>query len=132
MQQLQAQQELEQRLAMDLTGTYKSRMEAFVSTITCSGCNATQLQQVYSVQVLIIDVSSSFTLDVPVMLCCSPGCSCTTAIQPLQLSCWPCAAASSMDLTKAPPGEQQTWFTLRLMSHAHQTTQLLSEAPVQR
>jgi hypothetical protein len=132
LQQLPAQQQQEQRLAAHLQGTYKSRMEAARSSTSCSSCGHAQLQQVYSVPVRIFDLTSSFTLDVPVLRCCSPGCGSTTAIQPLQLSCWPCATTASMDLTKATPGEQQTWFTLQLLSHADLTAQLLPGLPVQR
>lgn len=100
LQQLPAQQQQEQRLAALLQGTYESRMEADLSSTSCSSCGHAQQQQVYSVPVRIFDLTSSFALDVPVLRCCGPGCGSTTAIQPLQLSCWPSATSPSLDLTR--------------------------------
>jgi hypothetical protein len=131
LQQVPAQQQLEQRLAAAQEGIYRATVEDF-GTRSCSKCGHAQLQQVYSVPVRIIDLTSRVTLDIPVFSCCSPECGCITAINPLQLCCWPSNAGKSFDLSKARAGEQQTWFTMKLMSHAHLTSMIVRRAPMYR
>jgi hypothetical protein len=41
-------------------------------------------------------------------------------------------AGKSFDLSKARAGEQQTWFTMKLMSHAHLTSMIVRRAPMYR
>jgi hypothetical protein len=125
------QHQLEHQLTAAQEGIYKATVEAFVAS-SCASCGHAQLQHEYSVPVRIIDIPSRIKLDVPVVRCSNPECRCITAIKPLQLCCWPSNAGKSYDLTKAAPGEQQTWFTLRLMSHADLTSMIVRRAPMYR
>jgi hypothetical protein len=82
--------------------------------------------------VLVIDISSQVRIQVPIMGCCTPGCSCRTAAQPLELSCWPSNPRAAQDLTTAPPSREQTWFTLRLMAFANFMVMIARRVPMYR
>ena len=129
--QLSQQQQLEQQLADFQAGIYKATLAQHISC-GCPTCGQDQLRQLRLVPVLIIDVNCRMQLSVPVLQCCNQGCGTTTAVQPLQLSCWPSNPNKGFDLTKATAEEQQVWFTMRLMVHADTTLMVVRRVPMYR
>jgi hypothetical protein len=129
-QQLSQQQQLDQQLADCQAAIYRTTIDKH-SAAGCPTCGHA-LQQVHQVPVLVVDMTTRMRLHVPVLRCCNPVCSCTTAVQPLQLSCWPSNPNKAYDLTTAAAAEQQVWFTMRLMAHADATLMIARRVPMYR
>jgi hypothetical protein len=99
--------------------------------IACPCCGSAQAES-HRVPVVIIDTSCRVLVRVPVMRCSNENCGCTTASQPLHVSCWPSNPSKAQDVTTAGPNEQQIWFTLRFMQHVDYTVMIARRMPMYR
>lgn len=104
------------RRSGELAEMQKQQVQAAVNA-ACKACrhcaNGDHMRQHRTVQVLWVGWSYTFPLDIPVSVC--RHCGGLSAVQPLEIGCFPSTPVQAWDVCRAPEDARPLWFDLTML-----------------